>query len=184
MAGNILWCALTETRRKRAASVVTFTLTLLVALALFLALLAARYLAVPEFASFARYFSALLFAVFAADAVTLFAIALFYAGTRRREVGIYRMHGARIADILLLNALQLLIPSFSGSLCGVLAGLLAAAVGPLGIPSFLGAGNALALAGTGGQVAFGIPLIEIVVASAVIVPLRKEENSGLSGVSR
>ena len=178
MTGNVLWCALTNTRRKRAASVLLFVLSLLIAGSLFLVIVAARYLGIPDLTAIGRFFPALLILVSAADAVVIFAIALFFAHSRRREIGIYRIHGASMTDILFLNAVEMLLVSFSGSFAGVLLGLSTIASGLYDLPGFFKGAKGLMVIGTGGQIAFGIPIIEIAVASAVTGRFLKECGAG------
>jgi hypothetical protein len=179
MTGNIIRCALTNIRRKSAVSVLLLILYALMAGTLFLVLVAARYLAVPDLAAFGRFFSAFVIAVSAADAVVLFAIALFFAQSRRREIGIYRIHGARKTDILFLNAVEMLFLSFSGSFTGVLIGLLATAFGAFDLPSLFGGGKGVMIIGTGGQIVFGIPAFVIALASIVTGRLLREGDGDL-----
>jgi cell division protein FtsX len=165
MIGNIIWCALTNIRRMKAVSVLLFILSLLIAGTLFLGLIAVRYLGLPDLADLGRFFSAFVFVITAADAVVLFAIALFFAHSRRQEIGIYRIHGARKADILFLNALEILFVSFSGAFAGVLLALLLIACGALDLPSFFEGTKGVTLIATGGQIIFGVSIIEIAVTS-------------------
>jgi hypothetical protein len=184
MTGNILWCALTNIRRKPVVSVLLFALAMLTAGTLVLVLLAARHLAVPDIAAFGRFFSAFVIVVSAADAVVLFSIGLYFAHSKRRETAIYRIHGARKTDILFLNAVELLILTLSGSFAGVLFVMLAMAIGAFDLPFIFAGYKGVTLLGTGGQIVFGVPLIEIAIASALTGRLLRLDDGDLTRCSQ
>jgi hypothetical protein len=178
--GNILWCALTAVRRTPVASAVLFALAMLAAVTLLLVLLAARHLAVPDIAAFGRFFSAFTIVVSAADGAVLFSIGLYFAHSKMRETAVYRIHGAKKTDILFLNAVELLIPAFAGSLTGALLVMLALAIGAFDLPHIFAGHKGVTLVGTAGQVVFGVPLAEIAFASAVTGRLLRRDDGDIA----
>jgi hypothetical protein len=178
--GNILWCALTDIRRKPAVTAVLFALASLAAVTLLFVLLAERHLAVPDVAAFERFFSAFTIVVSAADGAVLISIGLCFARSKTRETAVFRIHGAKKTDILFLNAVELLIPAFAGSLTGALLVMLALAIGAFDLPHVFAGHKGVALVGTAGQVVFGVPLVEIAFASAVTGRLLRLDDGDIA----
>ena len=182
MIGNILWCALTNIGRRRFGSILSFGTAFLVGGILFLGNIARSVLGFPALSDAKRLFLVLAFAALAICILLLAALAFFLTRTRGDELAIYRIHGAQRIDILILGAVETSIVSFTGSLGGVVFILLLILGHALALPSFflgMRSLNLLKLIGIGGQAAFGVAVIAVIIGALLTASTLKRDADGL-----
>ncbi len=172
MFKNITWLALTNIRRKKTGSVLFFIIAFFISHSLFLIRLSNVYLSLPSFEDIRSFFYAVTISALILCILLLCGLAFLFIKTRSREMGIMRMYGARISDLLFLNTLEVFIISFAGGFFGIFTIILLISARALYIPYFfknMELPAVLKLIGLGGQTLFLVVIVEVAVSLVLLV---------------
>ena len=119
MFENVVWLALTNIRRKKTGSVLFFAMAFFIAHSVFLIKLSNAYLSLPSFDDIRTFFQTVTISALVLCILLLCGLAFIFIKTRSREMGIMRMYGARVSDLLLLMTLEIFFISFAGGFFGI-----------------------------------------------------------------
>jgi ABC-type antimicrobial peptide transport system permease subunit len=141
----------------------------------------------PEISGSRQFFFAIIITFLALCILVLGAVAVLLIKVRKQELGIFRMLGARRADVLVVSSLEMLILSLSGAILGVVSIILFIIFKVLYLPFFLegmSGARTIRFIATGGQTIFMVVLIEMAVYTILLsIFLKRDITEMLRGTS-
>lgn len=187
MFKNNLWLALTNIKRRKIASILFFAVAFFISHSVFLLNLSSKFLMFPEISGSRQFFFAIIITFLALCILVLGAVAVLLIKVRKQELGIFRMLGARRADVLVVSSLEMLILSLSGAILGVVSIILFIIFKVLYLPFFLegmSGARTIRFIATGGQTIFMVVLIEMAVYTILLsIFLKRDITDMLRGTS-
>jgi hypothetical protein len=183
MIGNNIWLALTNIRRKKFGSVLFFTIAFFISQSIFFINLSNSFIRLSDLSDIREFFSTVIYSVLILSVLLLVALALLYMNSRREELGILRIFGARKVEIILVSCLEIVFLSFTGAAAGIACTLLLIRFNVLFIPHFfrgMGRVELVRLVGTAGQTVFLVVLIEVMVSIVLLSILLNNDIKKLS----
>ncbi|MGQ9616961.1 MAG: FtsX-like permease family protein [Spirochaetota bacterium] len=187
MLKNNLWLALTNIKRKKIASILFFTVAFFISHSIFLLNISSKFIMFPEISGSRQFFLAIIITFLALCILVLGAVAVLLIKVRKHELGIFRMLGARRADVLVVSSLEILILSLSGSILGVVSIILLILLKVIYLPFFLQGMYGVRIMrfiATGGQTIFMVTLIEMAIYTILLyIFLKKDITDMLRGTS-
>ncbi len=180
--GNILWLALTNIKRKRVSSLLYFILAFVISQSLFLVLLSAVFLRLPEFNDIKRLFYTVTVAVIILSMLILGVLSYLFLNTRRKELGILRICGVRKADLLMSAALEIFFISLAGAISGIICVVCIIFFRVIYLPLFfqnLTYSKLSLFAGISGQTVFAVVILEVTYSLILISLILRKDINGL-----
>jgi ABC-type lipoprotein release transport system permease subunit len=167
MLGNNLWVAATNIRRKKFGSILFFVIAFFISQSLFLISLTRSFITLSDFSDIRTFFSTVVLSVLVLSLLLLVALTLLYVNSRKRELGILRIFGARKSEILTVSCIEIILLSITGAAAGIACMVLLIKFNILYLPHFFQGMeriDTLKLIGTAGQTIFLVALIESMVS--------------------
>ena len=167
MMGNNLWLAFTNIRRKKFGSILFFVIAFFISQSLFLIGLTRSFITLSDFSDIRTFFSTIVLSVLVLSILLLIGLTLLYMNSRRRELGILRIFGARKSEILNVACLEIFLLSITGAAIGIACMILLIKINVLYLPYFfqgIAGISMMKLVGVAGQTVFMVVLIEVVVS--------------------
>ena len=178
MIGNLLWLALINLKRRKLFSIILFIMAFLVACSLFLINISQRLLRFPDIEEMRQFFYIIIYSVLVFSILIIAAISTVSTLLRRTEYSIFRIFGARRADLLSLSVIESFILCFFGALGGVFFIILLISLKLLYLPYFFESAKRFGLEklfGIGGQTIFAVVIIEICISVILLSFLLRKD---------
>ncbi len=183
MLGNNLWLAVTNIRRKKFGSILFFVIAFVISQSLFLISLTRSFITLSDFSDIRTFFSTIVLSVLVLSILLLIALTLLYMNSRRRELGILRIFGARKSEILTVACLEIVLLSITGAASGIACMVVLIKINVLYLPHFFQGMeriDTLKLIGVAGQTIFLVVLIEAVVSIILLAILLHRDITRLT----
>lgn len=183
MLGNNLWLAVTNIRRKKFGSILFFVIAFFISQSLFLISLTRSFITLSDFSDIRTFFSTIVLSVLVLSILLLIALTLLYMNSRRRELGILRIFGARKSEILTVACLEIVLLSITGAASGIACMMVLIKINVLYLPHFFQGMeriDTLKLIGVAGQTIFLVVLIEAVVSIILLAILLHRDITRLT----
>lgn len=183
MLGNNLWLAVTNIRRKKFGSILFFVIAFFISQSLFLISLTRSFITLSDFSDIRTFFSTIVLSVLVLSILLLIALTLLYMNSRRRELGILRIFGARKSEILTVACLEIVLLSITGAASGIACMVVLIKINVLYLPHFFQGMeriDTLKLIGVAGQTIFLVVLIEAVVSIILLAILLHRDITRLT----
>ena len=183
MLRNNFWLALTNIKRKRFGSILFFAIAFFIAQSIFFISISRSFIVLSDFSEIREFFSTVIVSVLVLSILLLIALTLLYMNSRRRELGILRIFGARKSEIMLVTSLEVLLLSITGAAAGIACMLLLIRMNVLYLPYFFQGMeriDLLKLIGIAGRTVFMVVLIEVVVSIILLAVLLHNDITKLA----
>lgn len=183
MLGNNLWLAVTNIRRKKFGSILFFVIAFFISQSLFLISLTRSFITLSDFSDIRTFFSTIVLSVLVLSILLLIALTLLYMNSRRRELGILRIFGARKSEILTVACLEIVLLSITGAASGIACMVFLIKINVLYLPHFFQGMeriDTLKLIGVAGQTIFLVALIEVAVSIILLAILLHRDITRLT----
>jgi ABC-type antimicrobial peptide transport system permease subunit len=183
MLGNNLWLAVTNIRRKKFGSILFFVIAFFISQSLFLISLTRSFITLSDFSDIRTFFSTVVLSVLVLSILLLIALTLLYMNSRKRELGILRIFGARKSEILTVACLEIVLLSITGAAAGITCMVLLININVLYLPHFFQGMeriDTLKLVGMAGQTIFLVVLIEVAVSIILLAILLHRDITRLT----
>jgi ABC-type lipoprotein release transport system permease subunit len=183
MLGNNLWLAVTNIRRKKFGSILFFVIAFFISQSLFLISLTRSFITLSDFSDIRTFFSTIVLSVLVLSILLLIALTLLYMNSRKRELGILRIFGARKSEILTVACLEIVLLSITGATAGIACMVLLIKINVLYLPYFFQGMehiDTLKLVGMAGQTIFLVVLIEVAVSIILLAILLHRDITRLT----
>jgi hypothetical protein len=171
MLGNNFWLAATNIKRKKFSSVLFFVIAFFISQSLFLINLTRSFIRLSDFSDIRTFFSTIVLSVLVLSILLLVALTLLHMNSRKRELGIMRIFGARKSEILTVASLEVALLSVTGAAAGIACMILLIKTNVLYLPHFfegMGRIDTVKLVGIAGQTIFLVALIEVIVSMILL----------------
>jgi predicted lysophospholipase L1 biosynthesis ABC-type transport system permease subunit len=183
MTGNNLWLALTNIKRKKFGSILFYSIAFFISQSLFFISISRHFIVISDLNEIRDFFSTIIVSVLVLSILLLVALTLLYMNSRRRELVILRIFGARKSEIMVVTCLEVLMLSLSGAGCGLACMLLLIKMNILYLPHFFQGMQRIdrvRLLGIAGQTVFLVVLIEVIVSIIMLSALLRNDISKLA----
>jgi cell division protein FtsX len=174
MLSNNFWLAVTNIRRKKFSSVLFFVIAFFISQSLFLINLTRSFIRLSDFSDIRTFFSTVVLSVLVLSILLLIALTLLHMNSRKRELGIMRIFGAKKSEILTVACIEVALLSITGAAAGIVCTVLLIKTNVLYLPHFfqgMGRIDTLNLIGIAGQTIFLVALIEVIVSMILLAVL-------------
>ena len=171
MLGNNFWLAATNIKRKKFSSILFFVIAFFISQSLLLINLTRSFIRLSDFSDIRTFFSTIVLSVLVLSILLLVALTLLHMNSRKRELGIMRIFGARKSEILTVACLEVALLSITGAAAGIVCTILLIKTNVLYLPYFfegMGRIDTVKLVGIAGQTIFLVALIEVLVTMILL----------------
>jgi len=183
MLGNSFWLAATNIRRKKFSSILFFVIAFFISQSLFLISLTRSFIRLSDFSDIRTFFSTVVLSVLVLSILLLIALTLLHMNSRKRELGIMRIFGARKSEILTIACLEIVLLSITGAAAGIACMVLLIKTNMLYLPHFfqgMARIDTFKLIGIAGQTIFLVALIEVLVSMLLLAILLHKDITRLT----
>jgi len=165
MLRNFIWLAITHIKRKKLSSILFFIMAFFISQSIFLISLSRTFLTMSDYKDIRQFFYTVIVAALIISILLLGALSFIFMSSRRHELGIMRIFGARKSDILLSTTLEIFFLSSGGAVLGILCTISLIFFRVLYLPNFFKETihlKLIKLIGIGGQAVFSVILLETI----------------------